>query len=75
MPRTRNKEIDQKLGQRVRSLRRSKDMTQRAMAEKLDVTNTLIQAYESGRIRLSVSTLAELAKVLGVTLGEMVEGL
>lgn len=69
------KPIDHTIGQRIRSLRRAKDMTQRALAERLDVSDTLIQAYECARIRIAVSTLAEIAIALDTTMGELVEGL
>jgi len=53
-----------KLGQRIRQLRREKDLTQERLAELTHLDLTTITAIEAGRQNPTVKTLAKIAKVL-----------
>ncbi len=55
------------LGQRVKELRVSKGMTQQRLAEKAEVSHSLISALESGRRKyVSAQDIERLAKALDV---------
>jgi transcriptional regulator with XRE-family HTH domain len=63
------------LGVRVMQLRRARRITQVQLAEALGVSQQTVQSYEVGRRRIPVCTLRLLAKVLSVSLDElMAEG-
>jgi transcriptional regulator with XRE-family HTH domain len=57
-------------GAHLRELRQARGMSQSALGAAAGVTYQQVQKYETGRNRLSVSTLAMLAAALGVTPGE-----
>ena len=60
------------LGQRVKELRVSKGMTQQRLAEKAEVSHSLISALESGRRRyVSTEDIERLAKALDVPSSEL----
>ncbi len=55
------------LGQKVKELRVAKGMTQQRLAEKADVSHSLISALESGRRKyVSAQDIERLAKALEV---------
>ncbi|HEX2986863.1 MAG TPA: helix-turn-helix transcriptional regulator [Chloroflexota bacterium] len=55
------------LGQKVKELRVSKGMTQQRLAEKAEVSHSLISALESGRRKyVSAQDIERLAKALDV---------
>lgn len=60
--------------QRLRELRRRKDLSQVDLAEKVDVHSTHISRYERGLSRPSADTLKRLADVLGVSGDYLLEG-
>ncbi|MGH8228506.1 MAG: helix-turn-helix domain-containing protein [Steroidobacteraceae bacterium] len=60
------------LGARMARLRKEQDITQVQMAEWLGVSQQTINAYEVGRRRIQVSALPTVAKLLGVTLEELI---
>ncbi len=63
------------LGERVMQLRKARNITQVQLAEALGVSQQTVQSYEVGRRRIPVCTLRLLAKVLSVSLDElMAEG-
>lgn len=59
------------LGQRIAGLRKEHGITQTRLAECLGVSQQTIQAYESGKRRIQVATLPELARILSTTLDEL----
>ena len=61
-----------RLGARVAELRKARDITQVRLAEQLGLSQQRINAYETGYRRFPVSTLPPLARVLGVSLDELV---
>lgn len=60
-----------RLGARVAELRKAQSITQVQMAEALNVSQQTINSYEVGRRRIPVSTLPQLARLLGVTVEEL----
>lgn len=59
------------LGERIARLRKEHGITQTQLAERLGVSQQTIQAYESGKRRIQVATLPELARVLVTSLEEL----
>jgi transcriptional regulator with XRE-family HTH domain len=76
MPQTRKRHsIDEHVGARLRSRRKSLGMNQAALADKLGVTFQMIQRYEYGLCRISASTLYVTAIALDVPVGYFFDGL
>jgi len=61
-----------RLGARVAELRKARDIPQVQLAEQLGISQQRINAYETGYRRFPVSTLPPLARLLGVSLDELV---
>jgi transcriptional regulator with XRE-family HTH domain len=59
-------ELDVEIGQRLRQVRESRDISQRVLAERLGITHQQVQKYEDGKNRLTVSRLDEICKVLEI---------
>lgn len=55
---------DLRLGQRLRQIRHSRGLTQKQLAESLNLSLKQVQNYENGRTRISVATLVRLSGVL-----------
>jgi transcriptional regulator with XRE-family HTH domain len=51
---------------RIRELRRLANLTQQALAERLDITVQYLRRVESGGVNLSIQSLARFARALGV---------
>lgn len=62
----------EELGERIRSFRNSRQLTQAQLGEALGVSQAQIVAYEKGLRRLQVFSLPTLTRVLGVSLDELV---
>jgi transcriptional regulator with XRE-family HTH domain len=65
-------EVDKIIGQRMRSFRLAKHMSQQEVGKHLGVTFQQIQKYENGKNRLSGSRLVTVAKVLGTSVEQIV---
>jgi transcriptional regulator with XRE-family HTH domain len=72
MPRKRDPARIAQIGARVRALRQARGLTQEAVAEALGVQPTAVTRFETGAVGLSLTTLCELADVLGVPAGFLV---
>jgi transcriptional regulator with XRE-family HTH domain len=72
MPRKRDPARIAQIGARVRALRQARGLTQEALAEALGVQPTAVTRFETGAVGLSLTTLCELAEVLGVPAGFLV---
>lgn len=59
------------LGARVAELRKAQSITQLQVAEALSVSQQTINSYEVGRRRIPVSALPALAKLLSVSIDEL----
>lgn len=67
-------EVDRALGERLRFYRLLNQLSQEALAERVGLTFQQVQKYENGANRISVSRLIAFSSVLGVSVGEFVEG-
>lgn len=63
-----------KVGSFISSMRKQKSLTQKELAEKLNVTNKAISKWETGNGYPEITIVPELAKVLGVTTAELLNG-
>lgn len=54
------------IGTRVADLRKEQGLTQEGLAELLGVSQQSVAVYEVGRLRIALSMLPKLAKVLGM---------
>jgi len=59
------------LGSRIAQQRKDQNITQVQLAETLGISQPTMNAYESGYRRMPVSTLPVLARVLGVSLEDL----
>jgi transcriptional regulator with XRE-family HTH domain len=59
------------LGQTIRELREKKDLSMRELAKKLDLSPAFLSDVELGRRHPSDETLAKIARMLGVPVGEL----
>jgi transcriptional regulator with XRE-family HTH domain len=62
------------LGARIKSLRRERELQQRQLAEKAELTPSLVSQIESGRLTPSLNTLGRIAAALGVPIAALFEG-
>jgi putative transcriptional regulator len=62
------------LGDRVKELRRSKNMTQAELAHAIGKDQQSIQRLEAGKINPSFLYLREIATGLGIPMREIIEG-
>jgi transcriptional regulator with XRE-family HTH domain len=60
------------LGARIARLRKDEGITQVQLAEQLGTSQQTITAYEVGRRRVPVSALPRIAKLLGVSIEELI---
>jgi transcriptional regulator with XRE-family HTH domain len=59
------------LGARIRALRGERELQQRQLAEKADLTPSMVSQIESGRLTPSLNTLGRLAGALGVPIAAL----
>ncbi len=64
----------EKTGKFICEMRKRQNMTQKELAEKLEVTDKAISKWERGLSCPDISLLIPLAKILGVTTGELLNG-
>jgi transcriptional regulator with XRE-family HTH domain len=65
------KELLAKIGERIVELRTEKGMTQQELAAELDYEKSNMSRLESGRTNPRIATLYKVAKVLNVTLSDL----
>ncbi|WP_424236887.1 helix-turn-helix domain-containing protein [Bhargavaea ginsengi] len=63
----------QTTGQKIRSLRLGRGMTQQQLADQCGLTKSLISKIEHGQTGSAVATLSKLANALGVTLSWLLQ--
>ncbi len=61
-------------GDRIRSLRREKAMTQEALAERLNVSAYHFRRFENGKEGASIDLLIDIAELFGVSLDYLILG-
>ena len=54
------------LGERIRNLRKSKNITQEELAKMIGVKRSVISKYENGSVNISTNNLLEISKALEV---------
>jgi len=59
------------LGKKIKSYRESKKMTQKEIAEILEVEATTVSKYEKGMLEPSIESLKRLSNIFGVTIDEL----
>ena len=64
----------EKMGRFISELRKSRQMTQKDLAIKLNVTDKAVSKWERGLSYPDISLLSPLAKELGITPGELLNG-
>ena len=67
-------EINRYIGQKIRLRRQDVGLTQSGLSSFLGITFQQLQKYESGKNRVSASTLYKIAQVLGVEMNFFLEG-
>jgi transcriptional regulator with XRE-family HTH domain len=70
-----NNYILKKFGDRVRSLRSKAGISQRKFAELAEMHRTYISGIERGERNVSLLNIIRLAKGLGVSVSELMEGI
>jgi transcriptional regulator with XRE-family HTH domain len=73
MARRRDHELLASLGQRLREVRIARGWTQERLADAVGIRTASISRFEHGVVGFSVTTLAELADVLSVPIGALVD--
>ena len=63
-----------KIGEFITKLRKEKNMTQKELAEKLNITDRAISNWENGRRMPDVSLLKPLCESLNITVNELLSG-
>jgi transcriptional regulator with XRE-family HTH domain len=61
-----DKKFFQELGKRMAQWRKERGLTQAELAELLGISQQSVASYEVGRLRIAISMLPKLARVLGV---------
>lgn len=66
---------EQKIGMRITLLRRQQMISQEEFARRAGITRSYMSHIENGRRAVSVDIVERVAKVLGVSLSKLFEGL
>jgi len=64
----------EKMGQFISELRKSHQMTQKELAEKLDVSDKAVSKWERGLSYPDIALLSPLSNILGITVTELLNG-
>ena len=67
--------IQQKLGLRIQTLRKERDISQEKFSLSIDMDITYYASVEAGKRNISICNIEKISKGLGVTLSELFEGL
>src|ERR671923_2245642 len=62
------------LGARIKALRMERELQQRQLAEKAELTPSMVSQIESGRLTPSLNTLGKIAAALGVPIASLFDG-
>jgi len=68
-----DKQFYQELGQRIAKLRKAQSLTQVQLAEYLGIAQQTMAHYEGGTLRIAVALLKSLAKVLQVSVEQLMD--
>lgn len=72
MPIKRTNPLLRRVGTRLRKIRRSRGISQEALALAADMDRSFVSGLERGEFNVSLLALAKLAKVLGVPIGQLI---
>ena len=61
------------IGEKISQMRKQNNMTQKDLAEKLNVSDNVISKWETGKCLPDVETMLKLSKVLDVSISELYE--
>ena len=61
-----NKKVDEKFSIKIKNARNSKKMTQKELAQKINVKPAVINDYESGKAIPNPKTLNNIKRILGI---------
>ncbi|MFA5736894.1 MAG: helix-turn-helix transcriptional regulator [Candidatus Paceibacterota bacterium] len=67
------KDDAKKLGENLKNIRTSKNITQTEFAEKLGVDKSFVSNIENGKTNPTLSTITNLAQTLGVSTNELLK--
>ncbi|MBN8651776.1 MAG: helix-turn-helix transcriptional regulator [Cytophagales bacterium] len=70
-----NKKLSAKFGEVIRELRKERNLSQEALADKADVHRTYIGMIERGEKNITLENIQRLAKALNVSLKSIFERL
>ncbi len=62
------------IGKRLKQARKDVKLTQENLAEKMDVSVAYLSKVETGKIHINLERLAEICGLLGVTEGQILNG-
>jgi transcriptional regulator with XRE-family HTH domain len=65
--------IDQKIGEKIRAIRKGWGLSQIELAERVGISFQQIQKYEKGSTRISIMRLMQIAEALGVHITQFFE--
>jgi transcriptional regulator with XRE-family HTH domain len=66
-----DKQFYQELGQRIAQFRKTLELTQVQLAEKLGIAQQTLAHYEGGSLRIAVAMLKPLANILAISVEEL----
>lgn len=67
--------IKEKLGNRVRELRKNRGLSQEKFALLIDMDRTYFASVESGKRNISIENISKIAKGLNISLEELFRGI
>lgn len=62
------------IGSRIKKARKAKNMTQDALSEELDVSIAFLSRIERGTSQINLKRLSQICEILGVSEGEILNG-
>lgn len=74
MANSRVRDIDSRIGERIREARHAQSMSQTLLADSLGISFQQVQKYEKGANRVSAARLFDIAHVLGMPITYFYEG-
>ncbi len=73
MGKKQDEQIQKRFGQRVRELRKQKDLSQEALALACDLDRTYVGGVERGERNISLLNIHKIAKALGVSAKDLLD--
>lgn len=62
------------IGKRIKQARKKKGLTQEKLVEKMDVSIAYLSKVETGKIHINLERLSQICSILGITEGEILNG-